>query len=142
MRFPGIGQTSLLAGAITVSRKNSEDRKRVLREVMERLEIGDSIFFFPEGTRSKDGKPYPFEKIRTPIIKSAFDKGIPVVPLSLVNSHSIIDHYLKINRKKRLGFSIGVPLFPKDFPDRDIFAHAAWDRVTENYNRLLKLTKS
>jgi 1-acyl-sn-glycerol-3-phosphate acyltransferase len=48
---------------------NRVDRRsqiECLKQCGQMLKHGASVLFFPEGTRSKDGKMYPFKKARPP----------------------------------------------------------------------------
>ena len=55
-KLPLIGKAMRVAGYIPLDRKSRESRANVLELCRKRLQEGTSMFFYPEGTRSKDGR--------------------------------------------------------------------------------------
>jgi len=53
---------------------------------MDRLGDGVGILFFPEGTRSIDGRLLPFKK---GAFRIAVDAGLPILPVTLVGTREI-----------------------------------------------------
>ncbi len=65
------GQHSLcpcLAGHVKLNRMDKRSQLRCLGDCKDLLSKGASVLFFPEGTRSKDGKMAEFKKVRKPCI--------------------------------------------------------------------------
>ncbi|KAL6541096.1 hypothetical protein OROMI_024979 [Orobanche minor] len=58
-----------------------------LKQCITLIKKGASIFFFPEGTRSKDGKLGPFKKGAFSV---AAKTGVPVVPITLIGTGEIM----------------------------------------------------
>ncbi|KAK4392768.1 1-acyl-sn-glycerol-3-phosphate acyltransferase BAT2, chloroplastic [Sesamum angolense] len=58
-----------------------------LKQCMELIKKGASVFFFPEGTRSKDGKLGPFKKGAFSV---AAKTGVPVIPITLIGTGEIM----------------------------------------------------
>ncbi|KAL6534879.1 hypothetical protein OROGR_013554 [Orobanche gracilis] len=58
-----------------------------LKQCITLIKKGASIFFFPEGTRSKDGKLGPFKKGAFSV---AAKTGVPVVPITLIGTGGIM----------------------------------------------------
>lgn len=56
----------------------------VLKTCQEMLGDGGSVLFFPEGTRSVDGKMAPFKKGAFSV---AAKKNVPVVPVTIIGAH-------------------------------------------------------
>ncbi|CAI8587223.1 unnamed protein product [Vicia faba] len=54
--FPVIGWAMFLLGVIPLKRMDSRSQMECLKKCMDLIKKGASVFFFPEGTRSKDGK--------------------------------------------------------------------------------------
>lgn len=59
-KIPFIGWMMRLAGDISVDRDNARSRAHVLIKAREYLEKRCSVIFFPEGTRSRDGRVLHF----------------------------------------------------------------------------------
>ncbi len=58
-----------------------------LNEAKKKIVNGTSVIFFPEGTRSKDGKVGEFKK---GAFKMAFDLGLPILPVTIVGTSKIL----------------------------------------------------
>ncbi|KAL6534805.1 hypothetical protein OROGR_013480 [Orobanche gracilis] len=58
-----------------------------LKQCITLIKKGVSVFFFPEGTRSKDGKLGPFKKGAFSV---AAKTGVPVVPITLIGTGEIM----------------------------------------------------
>lgn len=85
-KFPGIGIGCEKVGHIFVDRQNPEAARRAVNEAMDRLGDGVGILFFPEGTRSIDGRLLPFKK---GAFRIAVDAGLPILPVTLVGTREI-----------------------------------------------------
>ncbi|KAK1422039.1 hypothetical protein QVD17_24881 [Tagetes erecta] len=85
--FPIVGWAMLLMGVIPLKRMDSRSQLQTLKRCMEIVKNGGSVFFFPEGTRSKDGRMGIFKKGAFSI---AAKTGAPVVPITLVGTGKIM----------------------------------------------------
>lgn len=84
--YPFYGLVWLLSGHLTVDRGNNARAVRSMRKMgdfvkKERL----SIFLWPEGTRSKDGRLLPFKK---GMVHLALQTGLPIVPMVTVGAQN------------------------------------------------------
>ncbi|XP_023731402.1 1-acyl-sn-glycerol-3-phosphate acyltransferase BAT2, chloroplastic [Lactuca sativa] len=85
--FPVVGWAMFLMGLIPLKRMDSRSQLQTLKRCMELVKNGGSVFFFPEGTRSKDGRLGTFKKGAFSI---AAKTGVPVVPITLVGTGKIM----------------------------------------------------
>ncbi|XP_038882495.1 1-acyl-sn-glycerol-3-phosphate acyltransferase BAT2, chloroplastic-like [Benincasa hispida] len=85
--FPIIGWAMFMMGVIPLKRMDSRSQLDCLKRCMELIRKGASVFFFPEGTRSKDGKLGAFKKGAFSV---AAKTKVPVVPITLVGTGSIM----------------------------------------------------
>ncbi|KAF5766313.1 putative 1-acylglycerol-3-phosphate O-acyltransferase [Helianthus annuus] len=85
--FPIVGWAMFLMGVIPLKRMDSRSQLQTLKRCMEIVKNGGSVFFFPEGTRSKDGRLGNFKKGAFSI---AAKTGVPVVPITLVGTGKIM----------------------------------------------------
>lgn len=85
--FPIIGWAMLMLGVIPLKRMDSRSQMECLKRCMDLLKKGASVFFFPEGTRSKDGKLCAFKKGAFSV---AAKVGVPVVPITLIGTGKIM----------------------------------------------------
>ncbi|KFK29629.1 hypothetical protein AALP_AA7G158700 [Arabis alpina] len=85
--IPVIGWAMSMMGVVPLKRMDPRSQVDCLKRCMELLKKGASVFFFPEGTRSKDGRLGPFKKGAFSI---AAKTGVPVVPIALMGTGEIM----------------------------------------------------
>lgn len=85
--FPVIGWAMFLLGAIPLKRMDSRSQLQTLKRCIDLVKKGGSVFYFPEGTRSKDGKLGAFKKGAFSIASKC---GVPVVPITLIGTGKIM----------------------------------------------------
>ena len=86
-KMPVIGFSCALLGHIFVDRRNSQAAINSLKAAKARLVDGTSILFFPEGTRSRDGKLRPFKK---GAFRMAQELGLPLLPVTLTGTREVL----------------------------------------------------
>ncbi len=77
---PGLGWVFRRSGYIPVDRARTIGDFGALKEVVRALEQGQSVVMFPEGTRSKTGKP---QKPKSGIGFLVYKTGAPVLPVKV-----------------------------------------------------------
>jgi 1-acyl-sn-glycerol-3-phosphate acyltransferase len=85
--MPGVGVACEKVGHIFVDRSNPEAARRSVNAAIDQLGDGVGILFFPEGTRSDDGRLLPFKK---GAFRIALDEQLPVLPVTLVGTRKIM----------------------------------------------------
>jgi 1-acyl-sn-glycerol-3-phosphate acyltransferase len=120
-RIPILGYAMRLGDLVAVDRANRDAAVDSVRRAVEVVQRGTNMVIFPEGTRSRDGKMLPFKK--GPFYL-AVDSGIPVVPVSMVNTFEIWPkgHFYIKPLTARVVFH--EPLDPARFATRDELMHA------------------
>lgn len=78
--IPGLGWFFRRSGYIPVDRARTIGDFGALKEVVHALERGESVVMFPEGTRSKTGKP---QKPKSGIGFLVYKTGVPVLPVRI-----------------------------------------------------------
>lgn len=86
-QVPIIGVSCAALGHVFIDRRNHEAALASLAAARERLTGGTSILFFPEGTRSRDGRLKPFKK---GAFNMAMDLQLPVLPVTLDGTWEIL----------------------------------------------------
>jgi len=86
-KIPAIGIGCEKAGHIFVERKNPKQAAQAISDALVRLGDGIGILFFPEGTRSPDGRLLPFKK---GAFRTAIDQQLPVLPVTVVGTRDIL----------------------------------------------------
>lgn len=90
--IPIIGWAMYLLGTIPLKRKSSRSQVDCIRRCRDLLSKGASVFFFPEGTRSRDGKMGVFKK---GAFSLATKVGVPLVPITLMGTGQIMPRGLE-----------------------------------------------
>jgi 1-acyl-sn-glycerol-3-phosphate acyltransferase len=84
---PVLGIACKALGHIFIDRADSRAAVDTINAAKEKIRNGTSVFFFPEGSRSSDGKVGPFKK---GAFKMAIDLGLPVLPVTLNGTRDIL----------------------------------------------------
>jgi len=87
LRIPLFGYALYASRNIFIDRSKSKDAMAHIREAMDRLPPGTSVFFFAEGTRSYDGNLLPFKKGG---FVMALEKKLPILPVTVNGSRKVL----------------------------------------------------
>lgn len=137
--IPIFGIIGYASGSLVVDRKSDKSRRKVMRQAIERLKhktVG--LQYYPEGTRSLNGRPKPFEDIKTKLMEHAFDNGITVNACSIYGTNGIVKSNAVLGGDSRVGLILHHALHPKDFQSKDEFMKACWQLVIDGYDELDK----
>lgn len=95
-----------------LDRENIKEGLKTILAAIEKVKSGISICIFPEGTRNKTNDTFlPFHEGS---FKIAEKGGVPIVPMTLVNTADIFeDHFPKIKRTTVV-IEYGDPIYLKD----------------------------
>jgi 1-acyl-sn-glycerol-3-phosphate acyltransferase len=84
------------------------------------LEAGWHVLLFPEGTRSRDGRPGPFRSGAAHLARTA---GVPVLPIGIVGAHALMPPGAAAPRRGPVRVRFGEPYLPA--PDQEVGATTA-----------------
>jgi 1-acyl-sn-glycerol-3-phosphate acyltransferase len=84
---PVIGYACDRLGHIFIDRTDRAAALRTLTEARERIVNGTSVLFFPEGTRSRDGRLGQFKK---GAFRMALDLELPILPVTIAGTKTIL----------------------------------------------------
>lgn len=125
--IPIVGWSMFLTGHVMINRIDRRSQLECLKQCGELLKQGASVLFFPEGTRSKDGRMHAFKKGAFSVAAKA---KVPVVPITLVGTGNLMPNaqeYLLFPGKVR------VVIHPSVAPkDADSMAAEAYAAVTSS----------
>jgi 1-acyl-sn-glycerol-3-phosphate acyltransferase len=85
-KAPGVGIGCEKAGHIFVDRRNPEKARKSVTDALARVGDGVGVLFFPEGTRSPDGKLRPFKK---GAFRVAATQKLPILPITIIGTRDI-----------------------------------------------------
>ena len=94
-------------GQIPIDRTGGKASEASLNTGLQVLGRGDLLGIYPEGTRSPDGKLY---RGRTGIARMALEAHVPVVPVLMVDTDTMMPIGTKVPRIVRVGIVVGEPL--------------------------------
>ncbi len=94
-KIPIFGWGLKYGSYIGVERGSGVEAQKSLDEAVAKIQNGESVLLFAEGTRTLDGKLQPFKRGAFHIAVRA---GVPVVPLTINGSYAILPkHSISIN---------------------------------------------
>jgi 1-acyl-sn-glycerol-3-phosphate acyltransferase len=96
-----------MTGMIPIDRSGGKASEASLNTGLQVLGHGDLLGIYPEGTRSPDGKLY---RGRTGIARMALEAHVPVVPVVMVDTDTMMPIGTRMPRIVRVGIVIGEPL--------------------------------
>lgn len=85
--FPAIGKQLVGGEHVLIDRTTKRSQLRTFKQAVTYLKNGVPIMAFPEGARSPDGRLMPF---KGGMFSMAVKAGVPIVPLSLSNTHAVM----------------------------------------------------
>ncbi len=107
-KVPLLGWNMRLNGYIAIRRGDPHSREKCLARCREWLGLGSSVFFFPEGTRSKDGKMGSF---KPGAFRIAIETGRDILPMAIHGSeHAVPKHSILLTEKSKMSVKILPPI--------------------------------
>jgi 1-acyl-sn-glycerol-3-phosphate acyltransferase len=86
-KVPGIGVACERLGHIFIDRSNHAAAIATLEAARTKIVDGTSVIFFPEGTRSTDGRLLRFKR---GAFRMAVDLGLPILPLTVTGTRDVL----------------------------------------------------
>ncbi len=104
------------AGYIPIFRDSPATFYLTVEKMAAALKAGESVFIFPEGTRSYDGKILEFKRASLlPALKS----GAPIVPIAISGSFKILPRNSWIITLHPVKFTFGKPIYIRSEAEYD-----------------------
>jgi 1-acyl-sn-glycerol-3-phosphate acyltransferase len=128
--IPVIGRCAYAGGTVYMERGKQGSRQRALAETIRMCQESTAVVVFPEGTRSFDGELR--QSIHPGGIRAAHREGLRVIPVGIDGTCRVVPKTMDVvHTGQRVAVTIGQPLDPKDFEQREAWVAAVWARVTE-----------
>jgi len=114
---PIMGKASEIAGHVFVD--NSSPRKRIetIKKAEKQIVDGVSIFIFPEGSRTWDGKMGRFKRGAYQI---AIDLKLPIVPITLNGPFEVLPRFTWMMKPHKMEMVIHEPISTDNLTEADI----------------------
>ncbi|AWA29168.1 1-acyl-sn-glycerol-3-phosphate acyltransferase [Flavobacterium magnum] len=119
--IPSVSYNLRHGGSVLIDRKDPKQAIPVIKGLSEYIEkFRRSAVIFPEGTRSKDGKPKEFAQSGLKIL-CKYAPSAYVVPITINNSWKIVKYgFFPLGLGNRLTFTVHEALPVKDLPFEEI----------------------
>lgn len=140
MKVPLFGIVAKASGAMPVDRKDRNSRANILKTSFKRMLDGFPVQYYPEGTRSKDANPKPYEDVKMKLVAYAYENNIPVVCMSVSGTRKLLSKNGVIRPFQKVGFIINKEIYPKDYQSNEEFCRASWDLVNRSFEELEEIT--
>ncbi len=135
-KIPFYGFFMSMAGYINVE---DLEFSQIVEQARTALEEKASLMFFPEGTRSTDGKLRRFHS--GPFYVSV-KTGIPIVALCLSGTHNLLPKNKMLIRPSKIRGKILKPIYPLEYKDHESGHIELRNRVKENMITAIKQLNS
>jgi len=136
-KIPILGKYMRTSGHIGIRRSDERYAYGTLKEVIRKLDGGKSIVFFPEGTRSINGKLGSFKRgISMVILRS----GRKVIPTAIIGSGGFLpkNSFLGNLENRDIRFKFGKPLeFPKVEKENKKQSKDVMEKIRSEVSKLL-----
>jgi 1-acyl-sn-glycerol-3-phosphate acyltransferase len=131
-QIPFLGWHMRRGGHISINRGSTQEAVESLRRASREIRPGVSVFLYPEGTRTRDGSLQPFKKGG---FKFALQTGLPIVPVTIVGTRSLLPRDSIIFRPDVVDMHLGVPIPTAGLDDRDLPAlmRTVRDAMTKHF---------
>lgn len=123
-------------------KRNTEDAAAALSVAIDRVNAGEAVVIYPEGTISRDPELWPM-KGKTGAIRLALLTGAPLIPFAQWGAHQVIPPYelkLKLFPRKTMQVNVGMPIDLSRYqgkPITDELLAAATDELMQQIANLL-----
>jgi 1-acyl-sn-glycerol-3-phosphate acyltransferase len=123
---PFLGQLIWFMDFIFINRQNRSKAIESLKQAAERIQKGQNVVIFPEGTRSPDGHLREFKKGGFAL---AQDAGVPIVPVTLRGGFTVLPKGARRFNQGRYIVIFGSPVRPKPDQSREALMEEVRARI-------------
>ncbi len=124
-RIPFFKYVMLRSYCIFIDRKNPKTMKKTIRSIKENVNKGVAYAFFPEGSRTLDGKILPFKQ---GMLRISYNSKIPILPLSL-NTWQVLPKKPCILTSETLKATVHSLVYPSDFNNFNDFSEVIKQKI-------------
>lgn len=126
-KLPFVGWNMRLNGYVPLVRGDRESVVTMLATCSRLLRRGNPVLFFPEGTRTKDGRLQPF---KDGAFELAVEHGVPLIPIAVHGTgRALPKHGMVLEEHVDAKVEVLDPLDPRDFDGVAALREAARERI-------------
>ena len=132
LKIPVFGWILRAGKHVIIDRGNTRHAIHGLSMAKEQIRAGISILFFPEGTRSINGRMLPFKRGG---FRLAVETGTPVVPVTINGSSRILGKSQWRIRRGEIGIVVSPPIPVNGYPKTEVglLSQQARGCIEQNY---------
>lgn len=113
LNFPFLRIWMHFINCVFIDRDNPRQGLKTILKGIDNIKSGTSMFIFPEGTRSKDGKMAEFKEGS---MKMAQKSGCPIIPVAFTNTSSIFEKQFPKIKSSNVTIEFGKPINTSELP--------------------------
>lgn len=135
MKMPLLNIVMILLGCLFMDRKNLRQSIHIIKLGIKKLEKGEALLIFPEGTRSKEEEILPFKQGS---LKLAEKANVPIIPFAVKGTDEVFGKYGFRVKPKNIYLSIGAPIYLNQLSDevKKRSANYTRDIIQDLYSKL------
>lgn len=108
-KTPFLGWALAISPSVFVDSRNARRSRESMIEAAHQVERGSSVLVFPEGRRSWSTEVNYFKRSAFALAAGA---GVPVVPVAIMNAHTLFDERRYLSRPGTIDIIVGSPINP------------------------------
>lgn len=120
LRYPILRVWMRNLHCLFLDRENIKEGLKTILAAVELVKSGISVTIFPEGTRNR--VPDTFLPFHDGSFKIAEKGGVPIVPMTIVNSGAVLEDHMPFIKKTTVVIEYGDPIYP-DQLDKETRKH-------------------
>lgn len=126
-KLPFVGWNMSMNDYVPLVRGDRESVIAMLAHCARHLKAGSPVLFFPEGTRSKDGRMKPF---KDGAFELSVEHGVPVIPIAVHGTgRALPKHGMVLEEYVDAQVEVLEPVLPGDFADVAALRDEVWRRI-------------
>jgi len=110
-RMPFLGWALRISPSVFVDTRNPKVSIESMGKAAREIRSGSSVVIFPEGERTWSDQMVPFKKRGLAL---AVEAGVPIVPVAIVDAHTLFDERHHAARPGPMGVVVGAPISPDE----------------------------
>ncbi len=136
-KIPIFSHALMLYNTLFIDRDNIKQGLATILKAIDNVKAGISVFIFPEGTRSRDGKMNEFKEGS---MKIAVKSGCPIVPISIANTANVWENHFPKLAAVPVVVEVLDPVIPSDYDPKEQkhLGKLCKERIEEARERNLK----
>ena len=115
-KVPIFAQALQLYNTLFIDRDDIKQGLKTILKAIENVKAGMSVFIFPEGTRSRDGKMTDFKEGS---MKIAVKSGCKIVPIAISNTANVFENHFPKLEAVPVVVEILDPIDPADYDNKE-----------------------